>query len=270
MKKKIVSYEETTISKENRDKYIKFLKDNPKEIYWDYNDHLSLEQVEMLMEDENKLYDSIWENNIDYQYTLEIELIEELQKEFPELENFDKSDLRDEFLDYICVNMDLKQLIRNTHKVRVRIVIHSNFEGVSYTDRGKGNFKDSDYIHDLKILLKGKYETKSFQQELDNIMSSCNQFIFYFQSDVENLKNIQKDFLNSITIPKNSWAGFYDSWNGSGSLLEVKLTKDITLLKQWGRTEHDSIEIVLDEKNKYSVEETYGLCNVPEVAISVK
>jgi len=83
----------------------------------------------------------------------------------------------------------------------------------------------------------------------------------------EDYKDFTADYI------KEAWAGFYDSLNGSGSVLEVRLLKDITLPKSYGKEEdkpYNTIDIVLDEHKKYSVEQTYGLCNVPEIKLKVK
>lgn len=273
MKKKTIVYEEVAISDELKTKCQKYLQDNPVSIYYDYMDKLSLEQVEKLMTSEeayNELENEAYELNLDYIFDLEIQLIKEMQNEFEELKDFDTHDIREEYMDYIVVNHDIKQLLKNTPDVRIRVVIHSNYEGVGYQAREDENFKHDEYVNHLKKILKGKYEEKTFQQELDNIYSCVNQFIFYMKCDVESLIAIKEKMKNSITIPKNSWAGFYDNWNGSGSTLDIKLTEDIKLKKQHGKTEYDNIEIVLDENNKYSVEEVYGLCNVPECTLIVK
>lgn len=257
-----------------RKKCIKYLKDNPITMYWDYGDSLSLEQVDKIMTSKEaywELENAIWENSMEYVCDLEYELLKSMQEEFSELEGLDiNHDLRDEFLDYISIDFNMEQLLRNTPDVRVRVVVHSNYEGVGYQSRGNGNFRGNEYIREIKKMLRGKYDKASFKQELDNVCSSVNQFIFYFKAGVEDLIAIKEKFKNKITIPKNAWCGFYDSWNGSGSVLEVKLLKNVTLKKQYGETEYDSVDIVLDENNKYSVEEVYGLCNVPECQIKVK
>jgi len=271
MQKKIITYEETEISKELKEKCIKYLKDNPLSFYWNYRDTLSKEQISNMMKSEEAFFElenEIWENSIDYISELENDLINNMKEEFDELEIFDNCDIREEFLDYISVDMDIKGLLRNTQAVNIRIVIHSNYEGVSWTDRE--NDFDCEYIEQVKNILKGKYEEKSFQAELDNICSSVNQLIFYMKCDVEDLIGIEEKFKNEITIPKNSWCGFFDNWNGSGSVLEIKLTDDITIKKQHGETKHDVVDVVLDDVNKYSVMETYGVCNIPECQISVK
>jgi len=272
MRKKVISYEEVKVSETTKKKCKEYLENNPITMYWDYRDKLSLEQIDKLMKDGFfDLQDELYELNSDYIYDLECKLLQEMQEEFPELAEIELSDLREEFMDYVSVDLNLKSMIKNTPDVRVRVVINTNYDGVGYQYRGNGDFKGHGYISDIKKLLRGKYDKQSFQQELDNIMSSCNQFIFYFKTDVESLNGIKEKFKNKITIPKEAWAGFYDSFNGSGSVLEVKLLKDITLKKQYGKTKYDTIDIVLDECNKdYSVEKTYGLCNVPEIKLKVK
>ena len=273
MLKKTIVYEEALISEEVKTKCQKYLQDNPISIYYDYRDRLSLEHVEKIMtsmDDYYELENEVYELNLDYICNLENQLIEEMQSEYEELKDFDVNDLREEFMDYIIVNNDIEQLLKNTPDVRIRVVVHSNYEGVGYQSREDDNFKHDDYVKHLKRILKDKYEEKSFQQELDNICSCVNQFIFYMKCDVKSLIAIKEKFKRSITIPKNSWAGFYDSWNGSGSVLEVKLTDDVKLKKQHGKTQYDNIEIVLDENNKYSVENVYGLCDVPECILKVK
>lgn len=273
MKKQIITYEEVKISEELRAKCVKYLKDNPIFIYWDYNDKLSLEQVDKIMESEeayHEVMDEISENNIDYVFGLGEELVSNMKEEFNELKDFENSELMEEFLDFISIDKNIEQLLKNTPDVRIRVVINSNYEGVGYQAINEDNFKHDDYIKQIKKILKGKYEEKSFQSELDNICSYVNQFIFYMKCDVESLKGIKEKFKKSITIPKNSWGGFFDNWQGGGSILEVKLTEDITIKKQHGKTEYDSVDIVLDEAHKYSVEEVYDLCNVPECTLKVK
>lgn len=257
-----------------REKIVNYLKKkgNP-EIYWDYRDQLSLEQVDKIINGkQDEVYEDIWERNIDYIYDLETEAVNELKEEFPELEEYDNSLIREEFIDYIGVSMDIKGLIRNTRAVRVRVEVFSNYEGFGWTDRNSGELDKHPYIRQVKKLLKGKYTEKSWQQEIANVCSSCCRLIFYFQTDVANLIDLDIDEKKwkKITIPKEAWAGFYDSWNGSGSVLEIELTEDITLPRNHGKTEYDVVKILLDETNKYSVEETYGLCNVPEVVFKLK
>ena len=260
------------IPKATREAVIKYLQNNRPMIYADRNDRLSLEQVARILEKPDGILDvenAIWENCMDYSWELEMQAVHELQERFPELTNIHDADLREEFIDYIGCDIDYKGIIRNTPDVVLRITLHSNYEGVNWAERGTGDFKDSDYMKQVKKLLRGKYEQASFQQELDNIMSSCNQFVFLLKVPVANIIDIAQKQWDKITIPKEAWAGFFDKWNGSGSVLEVKLLKDITIKRQWGPTEYDSVSIHVDEVESYSVDETYGLCGYPEGKIRV-
>jgi len=273
MKKKIVSYKEVELDKELKEKCIEYLKNNKQIFNWDYKDQLSIDQIKKITESQEAYYsviDEMYEYNQDYIYDLECQLLENMKQEFSELKEIETSDLREEFIDHICIDLNIKELLNNTSAVNIRVVIHSNYEGVDWAERGEGDFKDSEYIEEIKKLLKDKYEKKSFQDELDNICSCCNQLIFYFKLNIDDLIGIKEKFKNEINIPKEALCGFFDSFNGSGSLLEIELKEDITLNKQWGSTKYDDINIILDETNSYSVKETYGLCNIPETTITVK
>jgi hypothetical protein len=261
------------IPKATREQIIKYLEKNRPMIYADRNDRLSLEQVAKILDNPDgicEVENSIWENCMDYSWELEMGVVHELQERFEELAAMEDTAVREEFLDYLSCDIDYKGIIRNTPDVVLRITLHSNYEGVNWAERGDGDFKASEYMGQIKKLLRGKYDEKSFQQELDNIMSSCNQFVFLIKVPVENIIEIAEKNWDKITIPKNAWAGFYDKWNGSGSVLEVKLLKDITLKRQWGKTEYDSVSVYIDEVEKYSVDEVYGLCGYPEGPIKAK
>ena len=266
MKKKIVKYEEVTISEELRNNCIEYLKDNPLEMYWDYRDKFSLEDCQKIID--GKLWEveeNIWEWNLDYICDLEYQLLDNMKQEFPELEDFDVVDLRDEFLDYLGCNMNIEQLLNNT-TVRMRIVLHSNYEGYLALE---GEGLESDYFKELYPLLKGKVDEKSLKQEINNSMY-CSQFIFYGSVNMGDIYKYDFENWKEITIKPDCMAGLFDSWNGSGSILETKIIKPITLKKQWGSTKYDSVSILIDEAKKYSVEETYGLCNVPDLKFELK
>ena len=58
-----------------------------------------------------------------------------------------------------------------------------------------------------------------------------------------------------IAIPKDTMCGLFNAWNGSGSLLEVKLPRDISIPV-------DKLEFQVEGANiyyRYSVDEVYGL-----------
>ena len=268
MKRKIVTYENIELLTKTKQKCIEYLKNNPIILYWNYRDSLSLEQIKSIMISKDNYYElenEIYENCIDYICEMEYQLLQNMKTEMPELENFDVKDIRDEFVDFIFTDINMEDILKNTPDVNVRVVIHSNYEGVGYND-----IDESEYLKQIKKLLKGKYDKKSLQQELDNLCSCCNQLIFYFKTKVENLIGIKEKFKKEISIPKDVIVGFFDSFNGSGSVLEMELKEDIRIKKQHGKTEYDVVDIILDETCKYSVIETYGLTGIPKCNIIVK
>lgn len=67
----------------------------------------------------------------------------------------------------------------------------------------------------------------------------------------------------TIIIPKGNNCGMFNSWNGGGSLMEMKLLRDLHIPVQFPRkTKYDCCEICVDEPqcgNGYCINEVYGL-----------
>jgi len=175
MQKKIVTYEEAEISKKLRKECIEYLENNKMEMYIDYRDQLSVEQAQKIID--GKLFevqDEIWESSIDGIYDMEIEQMKNMKNEIDGLHEFEDHVLRDEFLDHLGVDMNMKQILNNT-TVRMRIVLHSNYEGFSAMEQeGMKN----DYIKQIYKLLTNHVDRESFKQEVLNSMC-YTQFIFY-------------------------------------------------------------------------------------------
>lgn len=266
MKKKIVTYEDVEISKDLKKKCIKYLEDNPLEMYFDYRDQLSVEQAQKIID--GKLFEienEIWENNIDYEFEMQDEQINNMKNEIDGLDEIENHELREEFLDYLGVDMNMKQLLNNT-TVRMRIVLHSNYEGFSAME---GEGMKNDYIKQIYKLLTNHIDRESFKHEVLNSMC-YTQFIFYGNVNLGDIYEYDFEKWSKITIQPDCMCGLFDTWNGSGSTLEVKLNKPITIKRQYGDTEHDNVKILIDEANSYSVEETYGLCNVNDLDFKLK
>jgi len=98
------------------DKIKEYINNNQPEFYWNYNDELSVEQINALISNEdgmNNLIDNIYENSIDYICTLENNLIEEIIEEFAI--TFKTDDEENDFYyfckDYISVDLNINELI---------------------------------------------------------------------------------------------------------------------------------------------------------------
>lgn len=120
---------------------------NP-EIYWDYRDELGEEQITKILESPEGLNDvenEIFDMNVDHVYDLEIEHLKEALSSFKEelceelgIEDEDDLDLeeiakelRDELLDYVSVDYNIKDLIRNTGPINCRVELFSNYDCIN-------------------------------------------------------------------------------------------------------------------------------------------
>jgi hypothetical protein len=128
-----------------RKKIIDHISENQPEIYWDYNDGLSQEQVAKILISEDSYYEfteEIYMNNLDYICDLEIELLkstaEEFYSEICKENNLEEGyfgsfwedwndDFRDVFIDHVCLDMNLEYLYINHEGL-----ILTHIKGVSY------------------------------------------------------------------------------------------------------------------------------------------
>lgn len=185
----------------------------------------------------------------------------------------------------------VKDLISHTRTQPLRVEMHTNWEGLDsgydlwrYGVAYDEYFK---YIVDVlnlnpaklkKLLLTNsikctgtwpnrKYrDGKEYVQyealisEMENTTSGCNRLTFVGLFNVSNLE----DYRGKITFPKGNCVGFFDSWNGAGSMIEMELLKPLTIdfnKAQYGETEYDSFNAYLDNTKNYSIDSVYGVTN---------
>jgi hypothetical protein len=99
-----------------------------------------------------------------------------------------------------------------------------------------------------------KISYEEFITELENdSCGGCLTFLGYIS--LEDL--IEKEFkINKITIPADSFCGIFNSWQGGGSLMEIKTTKEIVLENK----EEITFQINIDnKKDNYSFTNVYGI-----------
>ena len=112
---------------------------------------------------------------------------------------------------------------------------------------------------------------QSVRQEVENECSNMNMLTFLVSASLGDLMKInsvmkKRDSEGSrydaalnpdcgtITISKETMTGLYDSWSGGGSLLEIKLEKDVELPIKYI---HSALP---DGSVGYGVDQVYGLC----------
>lgn len=191
-----------------------------------------------------------------------------------EIHNRDKSDY-------------LGELIGNTRDIPVMVKLHSNYDcinsdwfesqgGYTYEEHYFGHMVDALNMNPCNVrkLLKshgykvcGLWPDKrsrngqelvsedDFMNELTN--SCCGANLLIFMATIS-LKELWKaNFkIDKVTIPQGNLCGLFSSCQGGGSLLEMKLLRDITF--ELDKAPYDYFNLCLDQENYYSVRSVFG------------
>jgi hypothetical protein len=276
--------------------------------YVDRDDNLD-EHTELIQKCiENKstdvLYEAIDEWYLDSPtYSFEYydsDLISDICRKF-EIDEDEADDIFEEFRDEIrdhYYNVDdsnvLKDLIRNSRPINVRIPLYSNYDcinshhfedGYAYRESYFGDMVDVLNLNPAKVkkmLLESDVKCygsfpnykhregkelvtySDFWQELQNSCCGANLLVFVGKIDIQDL--IDNNFeLKEVTIPKGNNCGLFSDTYGGGSVIEMELQKDLTIKldvpRKKGLTKHDTFSLLIDETNGYSINEVYGVCS---------
>ncbi len=100
---------------------------------------------------------------------------------------------------------------------------------------------------------------KSLVSELDNCTYTMNNLTVLLQLDGNQLVDLHDDIdeNDNITLSKDCMLGLYNKWNGSGSILELELERDLVIPKSMI---FDSQIEGVKRNYEYTVDHTYGLC----------
>jgi hypothetical protein len=275
--------------------------------YVNYNDNLD-EHTKLIQKCiDNKNADALYEA-IDKWYSespfyefesLDKELISDICSKF-EIEEEEAEEIIEEYRDeinnhYYSVDDStvLKDLVRNSSSLEVRIPLYSNYDcinshhfegGYSYRESYFGDMVDVLNLNPAKVkklLVENdvavygsfpnyKYRDgkelvsyADFWQELENSSCGANLLVFTGLLDIQTL--IDNNFeLKEVTIPKGNYCGLFSDTFGGGSVLEMALQRDFTIKLEVPRkknlTKYDSFSLLIDETNGYSINEVYGMC----------
>lgn len=184
------------------------------------------------------------------------------------------------------VEEEVKEYIKGTNEIPIRISIHSNWDminshcfenqkGYSYKDNYFKTIIDVLNLNPFKVgeLLKEKeynvidnftnlkeregkekVDYEDFITELENNCCGGNLTFLCYVS-LEDL--IRKEFkLNKITIPAGCCGGIFNSFDGSGSVMELVTTKEIVL----ENNEDITFQLNIDnDKDSRSFSNVYGI-----------
>lgn len=284
-------------------------------IYWDYRDKLTDEQIVNIIKGNMwDVHNEIWEHLTENSYTYELEqehiqdaleyfeteITEELEALDPDFE-FDAEelayDLRDELIDLIVIDTNIKDLFNHTGSVPVRIEMLSNYDcinshwfetssggGYSYKESYFGDMVDSLNLNPAKVkqmLVKhgirafGRYPNKpnrdgkefisydDFWIELENSSCPANLLCFVGTVDLSDLISKEGELqITKVTIPKGNNVGLFSSWQGGGSCIEAPLLKDITIDLVKSSKNGKGYKLTPDIRNTgngYTIDEVYGV-----------
>jgi len=242
------------------------------EMYWDYRDRLSEEQVLKIITDEDGLNDvenELYESNIDYNSEVVRDIIDRYCKE-------NNLELNEEEIDELRMECDgrfdlnIKGLLNNS-QANIRVALLSNEDMIPIEDT-----KHSGTIEHFRKRFRNKFRMSDLKKEVLNCTSNYALITFYFRVSGDDILKLREEVLKGfITLRKGLFFGLFNSYEGSGSTLEMELLHSVTLnLKDWrvkdvkeaviqrlqgNNSEYYGVKIMGDGINKYGINQVYGL-----------
>jgi hypothetical protein len=242
------------LTKKKRKEIQKYLENNPIKINWEYKDCLSKEQIQKIISSEGGLYDledELFEMNLDFLFELEDYLCKNAIEEF-EL-NIEPDEFREEFMDYIHSDINIKGLLNNTPDITIFAKVHSNYDCAISTQQIEDT---EEYLGSVYKRVKKAVTKKEYLNEFYNSYTA-SIFCFVFKMPIEEYLELKNSFNKSITLPENTQYGFFSSFNGSGSTFGARTIKPITLPKI-DATEYDCVDLIADIEQSYTMADVYG------------
>lgn len=263
------------------DKITEYVENHSEEIYVDYRDELSSEQVDKILEGkadevrweiEEQAYQ--WDNDLSYYW-----------EQCREATGATQEDIEDWLSDggfypsYDLTDHDWKRLLSNTTVKVVGVVWDAEYNFYDWAYGGVVNY--SDVKESLKILgvnpyeyrelktggsmsggdqLKGWFpnmpdrEAKIDTKELwENMCVLYNGVMHFCIGDLESLVDVTSSDSKNIVFKKGTNVVFYDRGNGAG-ITDVQLTGDVIIPRK-------KVEFINETNNSYGVQACYGFTN---------
>lgn len=248
------------ISKEVRQKAINWLNENPYKNEWDYRESLSRDDLRDAINDTIKFESNICDLNLEFISQCEIWTIEGMQQEIEELEGFNPYDLRDEFMEYVRVDMNINKLIDGAGEIPFLIYVYSNYDCTNSFDV----IEDGGYLHQVLGRVKTGVKKQDFIWEHTNGAYGGSLFCFLMKGSVSEIIDLKSKVEKEdyIHIPKGTQFGFFSSFQGAGSVFDKVTYRSFNLnTRETGKDfnpEYDCIGVIADVEQSYSMMEVYG------------
>jgi hypothetical protein len=249
------------LDEEVRNEILCYLGKNQPEVYWDYREELSKEQIQTILNEEdglNNVENEIWEMNIDHRWELEINLAKNAIEEF-ELD-ITPEEFREEFMDFMCVNLNVKQLVNNVGEITMLLYMYSNYDCTNSFD----TMETSEYLRQVYKRVKTGVKKEDFMYEHSNGAYGGSLFCFVFKMNIFDILDLKRDMKKAkkLLIPKGTQFGFFSSFQGSSSVFDKVTYQDMKInIRETGKDfnpEYDNVDIVADITQHYSLHDVFG------------
>lgn len=288
--------------------FVKSLMNKSYTLVWvDYNDNLDncRDIIQKCLEERNceSLWEKVDEWYGDAEWESVREIISKLKDECTGFHGFEEEEVdkffeehEDEIREEIYDRNDsdtLKELLKNTDDIPVRVEMLSNYdcinsnwlesqEGYRYKESYFGDMIDALNLNPAKVKkmlvekgysVYGRFPDKKyrdgkeqvsyeqFYQELINSCCGANLLTYIGKVNLQELYDAGFS-LGEVIIPKGNCCGIFSSMYGGGSLLEMELKKDVRL-KLEVRDYHGFRFRLDNERSEYecSIKHVYGVCD---------
>ena len=244
------------------------------DIYVDYNDKLSESEIMEIMESDNPhetLNDIIFYAYEESYSNTQGEIISDIRADLGEKGIEIDDTVCEIIIDNVKINYPTEHFLNNT-ELYVNIGLDTGDGNYDYTLNGYDKVYDESSMLWLalqqgytreeyeNVILEEEFTISDFLEsayyEVTNSTTDIGKLTFFVKMtlgeliELREVINQKKDF--TITLDKNTYGGLVDIWNGAGSVLGLKLEKDIVIPS-------DILTIEVDGENGYSIENIYGL-----------
>jgi len=238
-----------------------YIEKNQPEMDW-YGFELDKKQIQNILESGfDSWIDELYEYNQEYIWELEDGLINDIIEQYTNDENeIDGDEIREYCREFICVDMNIKNLLSRIPDITCLIYLYSNYDCCNSFDE----FEKESYIYEVYKRVKSGVDKNDYLYEFENGAYGGSLFCFAFQTDIKTCLELKEQLKtgSKVLIPKGTQFGFFSSFQGAGSLFDKRTVKDMKLnIKETGKgycSKYDYVGIMADVEQHYSMIDVYG------------
>lgn len=188
------------------------------------------------------------------------------------------------------ISEPITEMVERT-ELRARATLYTNYDCLMHNYDMGNTYRYDEYFKDIVDVLylnpalvkktfnekgihtKGRWPDLSYRNGKEAVLyhelademlnQSCYGLLtFLGMLPISELHKNGFDDYTHILIPEGNLCGMFGHWQGGGSLLEMKLQRDLIIpVNRPRKTEHDTCEICVDECGcvGYSIDEVYGM-----------